>query len=462
MAQGLVFRHLAMLLLAEIREAEESNPFPAIFSGFGFAAAAEPDTRALKKQALKYLKKSLQRDPTNRVTHSIRYLTLMLWKQPDDAAKAARELLEHVPDDAEALQFLVLHHLKNDDPLPAQPLVRRLRELKPLDPSLRNMEWSVLINSARTHARKKKWDQGRAAFDEADRVKPEDRQSYHVLGRRAIFELKAGNTERAEALIEEAQTRIAEPTPLWLLLDLQAIRYSLPKPKRERFTKLLNAGIKGKCRGDSAGEMARLLEAYLLSDQNYRGRATHLKLINDYIRRCTRNKFQEEDLRAVCSFLIAQEKNYRIEQVLEKMINKGLKNFPNSPHILYLAGDFEIEKGPILCDIRAARRDLEKALKIVRESNDPEVLALEPQIKQRLTFLAEVTEQRLPGPATLPPDIFGNLGGIFGEMDLDEYDDEFDDDDDGEDDLYDDEPPPQPKRATSGSRKPKPKKKRKR
>ena len=69
----------------------------------------------------------------------------------------------------------------------------------------------------------------------AERAWPELSRTFHFLARRAVFELKAGQAERAEALIAEAQERLAEPTPLWLALLIEAIRYKLPKADQDRF-----------------------------------------------------------------------------------------------------------------------------------------------------------------------------------------------------------------------------------
>ena len=60
-------------------------------------------------------------------------------------------------------------------------------------------------------------------------VSPESSRRYTLLARKAVFELKAGQAGLAEKYIAAAQEPLVEPTPLWLALLIEGIRYRLPK-----------------------------------------------------------------------------------------------------------------------------------------------------------------------------------------------------------------------------------------
>ena len=70
------------------------------------------------------------------------------------------------------------------------------RRLKPLDESLRNLEWFIRVGLARTHAIAKQWDAGRNEFAAAEQLDPDCRTNYFYLARKVIFEAKAGQRER--------------------------------------------------------------------------------------------------------------------------------------------------------------------------------------------------------------------------------------------------------------------------
>ena len=98
------------------------------------------------------------------------------------------------------------------------PLVQKARALKPLDDSLRELEWTIRIGLARIHALAKQWDEGRDEFAAAEQLLPDCRNQYFYLARKAIFEAKAGQAEQSDQYLEQARASLIEPTPLWLAL----------------------------------------------------------------------------------------------------------------------------------------------------------------------------------------------------------------------------------------------------
>src|SRR5207237_685122 len=140
------------------------------------------------------------------------------WDQSKQAAAVAHRLLKKFPDDFDTVMFLSEYHFRRNEPVPALEYAQRARALKPLDEAAAQHEWAVQMLMSRELAFKGRWEEGRAAFAAAERAWPAWGETFHYKARRAVFELKAGQAERAEALIAAAEKTLAEPTPLWLAL----------------------------------------------------------------------------------------------------------------------------------------------------------------------------------------------------------------------------------------------------
>src|SRR5512135_3191755 len=442
LAQALVWKHLGKQLVGEAEALAGTS-----FGSFG-PRSSDRGVEDARKRAVACLEEGLRLAPAHRDTYHVLLDAYQGWDQPEQAAAVARRLLEEAPDDFEAIMFLSEHHFRRDDPVPALEYVRRARELKPLDPSAAQHEWAVHVLMSRHLAFQGRWDEGRAEFAAAERAWPEWNQTFHFLAREAVFDLKAGPPDRAEALIAAAQERLAEPTPLWLALLIEAIRYKLPQPDRGRFEARWTGALTKRRLAETAGALAELIASFMKGDFDYPGRAGHLKQVVDYLRRTTRLKYRPEDLARVCSLLglIPKER-----ALFEAMVKRGLRLFPESPVFLMLAGSMELEKGPFAGNLTLARKHFEKALERVQASSDPRDAKLLPKIQESLSMLKDLTA----GPMGMPFAGFGGgpfpsrggtpefrdiLDAMRGMMGFEP--DDLDDDDDESDE--DDEPPPRP------------------
>ena len=421
LARALVWKHLGEIYLDEADalagEGEMFDPGP-----------MDEDVAHARRRAVECLEESLRLAPKHLETYEALLRAYRNWKQSEKAEATAQRLLEAFPDHLDTLRFLSDLYFKRDDPVPALEFARCARALKPLDPALSLSEWAANLMQARHHALAGRWDEGRAVFEAADRLRPEKRDDYHLLARKTAFEIKAGQADQAEQLIREAQAHLVEPTPLWLALQIEAVRYKLPKATKDRFADLWKTALKKKCRSETAGALADLIDTYVGSDTQYTGRAGHVKDVIDYLRRTTRVKYRREDLENICAFLVKIPKE---KDLFETMARRGLKNFPDSPTFLVIEGTMELEKGPFRCDLHRVRQQFEKALELAQASSNPRDARLVPQIKERLSMLTAATS----GPFGMPFSPFGRLpiplGGMFEEM----FD--FDDDDYDDDDMFD-------------------------
>jgi tetratricopeptide (TPR) repeat protein len=410
LAQALVWNHLADLNLDDAEDFGDDDDDDDD-DGFGdlYDEAEEEEVKSARERVVECLEESLRACPGLLATHEKLLATYQSWKQTDRAAEAARRLLERFPDHVDSLGCLTQHHVEKDEPEQALAYVARLRALKPLEVRLVDVEWAVHAALARHRALQGRWDEGRAEFARAEQVCPALTGQFLHLARRAVFEVKAGQADRASSLIADAMARPVEPAPLWLALQIEGTRYRLARSEIDHWHVRWQAELAKKCRGETAGAMADVLGIYLNAGLEYPHRSTHVKEVLDYLRRATRVKFAPKDLERVCSLLVQLPDEMTL---FEKMAQKGVKAYPDSPMFLLVAARLEINKGPYRGRPDVARRQLEKALETAEKSSDPAHLALVPGIKESLAFVSAMSERPsrmphpfVPDPSMLPPEL---------------------------------------------------------
>ena len=436
LAQALVWHHLARLHNEDVGDLLDdqydspSSPFGPLGRGKRAKTSNDLELAAAKKEVLACVERSLELAPDYLPTYRLLVEVHEDWEDPKGVEAAAKRLLAAFPDDAETLERLSRHQFRHNDLTAALSYAQQARRSKPLDHSLRELEWTIRVGLARRYGLSKEWDAGRAEFAAAEELLPECRQQFHYLARKVIFESKAGQGERSDQFLKEARALLVEPTPLWLALTIESTRYELTPSTVSGYTKLWTADLKKKCRSETAGEMAEQLRAFVGSKIDYKGRDQHVKDVVAYLKRMTRSKFRREDIERVVEFLRLLPKEFSLR---EKLVKAGVKQHPDSVVMNMNAADVELTKGHIVGGTDAGQRYLEKALKIAEASTDQRDKDLLPQIRRQLGMLTELTERF--HDYGFP---FG--GGPFGPSYYDDLD--FDDDDfgDDEDDFDDDVP----------------------
>jgi tetratricopeptide (TPR) repeat protein len=209
-------------------------------------------------------------------------------KRPAKAAAVYRRALKHLPEDLDALRFLVGHGLSDDEPLEALECARRARRLKPMDPEIVGLLWSAHLASARYFARAGRWEEGRAAFASADALCPQKRDELFVLVRRGTFEYKAGCVEAGRQWVEQALQSSPHPAAVWMAMAIEAIRYDLPQSDAWAYEKRWLDALRQRCNGQAAGTMCEFMTSQLKTQKAYKGRAEHVKSLLKYVRRCSR------------------------------------------------------------------------------------------------------------------------------------------------------------------------------
>lgn len=285
----------------------------------------------------------------------------------DEAAGVMQRLLEHEPDHLEALRFLGQHYAFHGEPVKAREFAQRARALKPLDRQVGDLLWSTHAGEARELARCEQYDQARAELANADRLQPSRAMDYDMLARKAVLEIRAGDAEAARQFVEQAQERLCEPTALWLIMAIEAIRHDLPREEVWLYEKRWHDALKRRCRSQTAGLTCRLLFAHRTHPQPYPQIEEHVQCLLKYVRRCSRVKWQAEDLRFVCEFL----EEVRDAKTLTKFARQGKRKFPQVGYFHCLTGLMEMAKGPYGFDQQFAVDCFRQAIQLASDSGDP-------------------------------------------------------------------------------------------
>ena len=307
--------------------------------------------------------------------------------RPEEAARAYRRLLEHVPDHLDALSFLAKHHVSHGEGRKARQFAQRAHELKPLDKKAHELLWATYVEGACELARTEQYEKARAEAAAADRLQPERKGDFDVLARHAVLEIKAGNPGAARRFVEQAQEQLDEPTALWLVMTIEAIRYDLPWQEMCLYEKRWRQALKRRCRSKTAGLMCHVLDAHLRMPQPYPQHQEHTRNLLQYVRRCSRVKWRPEDLRHVCEFLEQLEEL----ELLTKFAKKGIRNCPEIGYYHWLMGMAEIGKGPFRYNRRLTVERLQRAIELASKSSDPRDKQVVDGAKRCLSLIEDVS-----------------------------------------------------------------------
>jgi tetratricopeptide (TPR) repeat protein len=426
-AKALVLNHVGRAYFDEVE-----SPSPR----FPFALFSKNEQVDSKKRGIACLEEAARLYPALGSSYKALVAAHAEWDEWDKAAEVARRWLEACPNEFDALAFLVRHHLRAAEPQAALPYLERARALKPLEKGYLNLESTVRVGIARHLALEGRFDEGRAQLDVAEQMSP-GKRDFAILARRAVLELKAGEPLRSQQFINEAVDLLPDAMPLWLTLEIEAIRYELPEFERERFAAKFRAGLERRRRSETVGALAELMVAHQALTRKYEGFEKHLAQVVDFIRPTTRLSYRADDLLAVCKLLAALPGE---TSLLTKLVKRGFKLFPEHPYFLLMEATCELDKKPFRAHAKRARELLEKALDRAQASTDGQDAELVELIKKSLACARHVESHGagLPFPSYDDPEgisfadleaLTQTLATMMGSEPFDFDEDEYEDED---------------------------------
>jgi tetratricopeptide (TPR) repeat protein len=332
------------------------------------------------------------------------------------AEAAARRLLKHFPDHVPTLEALgdLRHH--KDDQVGALAQYERALRANPFDRLLRAKAVSAQLGCARLLAVAERFDDARKELEAALALRGGTPDSVYLC-RSAAVELKAGDTVRADELLEQARQQTGSELVVSYRMLTEVIRLELARPNKTRFERAFTAALAEPPSGNAAAGLAGLTAA-LDAVATYPGQKTHRKKVLAYLTRAKKADFTELQLQEVCSSLLSLD----AIRLARQLLNRGRIEFPNNPDFPYLeAQTYFLQKKPEDIPVWKVQPLLEKAERLARALPATDFLK---------TMLDDISK-RLHALAALNPLMGGMMSDFFGTR--------FDDDDDDDDDIFGDD-----------------------
>ena len=381
-AQRDLARGLVWLRLAEYYE-EDADDFRNCRCGMDH----QPQIEEAEEQAEYAFEQCIKLAPDHGPAYVAAALFYTSVDQPEKAAEFYRRLLDHEPDNLAALIALATHYISHGEGLKAREFALRAHGLKPLDNDTRKLLWNTHAAAARELARSGQCDKARDELADADRLQPARKDNFDVLARKAVLEFKAGNTDAARQLVDQAREQLDKPAALWLVMAIEAIRFDLPWQEVHLYEKRWLQALKKRCHGETAGLMCHLLGEHTNTFQPYSGHNEHMLHLLQYIGRCTRVKWHPKGLRLVCEFLEQLEEL----ELLAKFAKKGIRKHPEVGYFHWLVGMVEFREGPFACNRPLAIEQLQMAIELASKSGDPRDQRIVKNAKQCLGMIEDTS-----------------------------------------------------------------------
>jgi tetratricopeptide (TPR) repeat protein len=359
-------------------------------------------------------------------------------KNEAEAEQTARRLLEYFPEHVPALEELADMRGHQGDHAEALTLLQRALKVNPLDRSLRTRVGIAHLLKARTHAEASRFAEARAEYQLALSYR-EGKDESTALYKWAACEFKAGDSARAEELLQTALAESGSRLALAYEMLIEIIRLQLPSKLKSRFNKAFKEGLAETPTAVVAARLARIAAVHRLANVIYRGQKAHEKQVLTYVERCLPPRprsapgeqggveFAEDQLVSVATSLL----DLKAFKVLRKFTALGRHRFPRNPHFYLLEAESYFAQGPYRLPAWKLQPLLSKAAKLIRE------LPADEKQKALLEKIEHFQQVFGISKFLLNPYNMGTLEELFGGMMggcQDEFGDEFEDDYD--DDRY--------------------------
>ncbi|MCA9161657.1 MAG: tetratricopeptide repeat protein [Planctomycetales bacterium] len=341
-------------------------------------------------------------------------------ERSDEAMETLEKAVRQFPDDFDLRVRIASVALGADKLDEAEPHLAAASRLKPRDPILATLKINRCLSLIGHLTRKRQFEAAREQVAEYRELtsRIEDVPSFYCDLIAAAVEYKAKRESAAEEFVRRAEATLVDPTPAWAYLTSLAVRYRLPKGVKDLYVDRMQAGLNGKPRSETVGELARLLRRMQLADVQYTGRYTLERLTLAYAERMDQAKFHEGDLLDLMHWLYSAP---RWRHALERFAHGAVKRFPDHRWFQYFAGGCEIERGGRARDVQFARWCLTRAYDQFAKAETPEEQAVYYKIEKMLEALDFDERRSLFGPIDVDDD----------DMD-DWYEDDMDDEEMGE------------------------------
>jgi tetratricopeptide (TPR) repeat protein len=263
----------------------------------------DEDLKPLDPPAEKCFQRSLELAPDQLEAHQALVRHHLEAGRAGKAEKAARQLLQHAPDHVPTLELLSDLRLKKNDYEEALALAQQALRANALDRRLRRKVGHAHLHHARSLVEAGRLDEARQEYQSALALSDATDGSV-VLARWAALEFKAADAPRAEELLRQAQAQAPAAVGVAYLLLTEVIRLKLDRPLKVRFDQEFKEGLGGAPAAGAAAYLARIVAGLHAGGVRYTGQKTHRQKILSYIHKSRKADFTEAQLEEMCQALL--------------------------------------------------------------------------------------------------------------------------------------------------------------
>jgi tetratricopeptide (TPR) repeat protein len=335
-----------------------------------------------------------------------------------EAEQAARRLLEQFPEHVptlEALSDLLGHRVNYAEAL---ALLQRALKVNPLDRSLRRKVGTAHLFHARDHAEAGRFPEARAEYQMALSYRDGSDES-SVYCKWAACEFKAGDSARAEELLEKAMAESGSRLAIAFSMLIETLRLKLPSKLKSRFDKEFKEGLAAAPTAVAATALAQTAASQQLAGVSYRGQKTHEKQVHAYVEKGLKVEFTEDQLESIAESLL----DLKAFKLLRKFTSLARRRFPRNPHFHFLEAESYFGQGPYRFPAWKVQPLLGKAAELAHaQPADQKQKDLLEKIEQRQQMLG--LSNFLFGPQSMGmlEEMFAGMGDGF----ADDYGDDPD------------------------------------
>jgi tetratricopeptide (TPR) repeat protein len=347
--RALVWRHMGEI-------AERAEPPPTSDDTPPFLRMLTDFAKPLRPSAEACFKHSLELAPDQQVSYE---RLLSYYREHDQFGKAekiARKLLQRFPEHAATLEALGDLRVEAEDFAEGLQWFEQAQERNPLERRLRFKRSTAHGHRAVQHAAARRFAEARADFQAALALAPQPHDPV-LLCRWAATEWKAGETNRAEELMQQAVAAEGSALAVAYRMLVEAARLKLPVEVIRRMERAFLDGLQEPPTASAAVGLADTLSRLRLLDLSYTGSKGHEKKIMRYLERCRTVPFAEQQLEHLGASLGQLEAHKQLK-VFGQL---GQRQFPANPHFYYMEAEAYIGAGPTNCPIPKVKELLAKA-----------------------------------------------------------------------------------------------------
>ena len=211
-------------------------------------------------------------------------------------------------------------------------------EQPPRPRSARSKVGTAHLFNARLLAESQRFDKARAEYQACLSFKDVGQEESSTFCKWAACEFKAGNSTRAEELLQQALAQADNRLAVAYSMLIEIIRLKLPRELKARFDKDFKELLAEPPTAAAAAAAATIAAVHIKAGVKYSGQKQHEKQVLAYLDKAARLELAESQLEQICSALHTLKR----QRLLRKLIGLGQVRFPNNPSFYLIEAEDQI------------------------------------------------------------------------------------------------------------------------